>query len=251
MDYFWTHRDNIPEGLGFGQFTLYHFIWLAAVTLLIVLTAVGYKKSNREGRIRIRRVIAAILAISEVFKLIMVVRDGVDVTQYLPLEICSFAAYAIILDSIWPDTNFFAEMLLILFLPAATMALLFPTVTPLPAINFFTIHQFVFHGLIAAYVVSRFSSGEIKLDYSGVWKSIGKILIVATIVYIIDITFNRTYMFLTDPYGNPVLDMIWNMTGGGIRYIIGLSAFIIVVVHIFFLIFKGIEKLFHIGSEAA
>ena len=246
MNYFWTHRDNIPEGLGFGQFSIAHLIWVLAMVAMTVLITASYKKSDKEGRIKIRRIIAIVLAVSEVIKLIAVARDGIDVTMYLPLEICSFAAYAIMLDSVWTETKFFGEMLLTLFLPAAIMSLLFPTVTPLPAINFFTIHQFVFHGLIVAYVVARFASGEIELNYPGVWKSIGKIVVVAAIVYIIDVKFNRTFMFLTDTYGNPLLDVIWNATGGGFAYTIGLVGFVIVVVHIFFLIFKAIEKIFHI-----
>ena len=250
MEYFWTHRDNIPEGLGFGQFTLAHFAWASAMVLMVVAISVAYERSDYKKRVKMRRVIAAILFVSEIIKIIAVVRDGVPLLLYLPLEICSFASYSIMLDSIFPENKFFPQMLVILFLPAAIMSIIFPTVTPLPAINFFTIHQFVFHGLIVAYVVARFASGEVAIDYPGVWKSILKICVVAGIMYLMDISFNMNYMFLTDTYDNPLLNVIWNLTGGGVPYTLGLVLFVIIVVHIFFFIFKGIMKLTRMEEKA-
>lgn len=249
MQYFWTHRENIPDGVGFGQFTFTHMLWVVVILLMVAIIAMAYKRASYKRRVTMRRAIAVILFVSEIVKLIALVRDGVAVSQYLPLEICSFAAYSIILDSLFPENKFFPAMLVILFLPAAIMSLLFPTVTPLPAINFFTIHQFVFHGLIVSYVVARFSCGEVIIDYPDVWKSILKICVVAAVVYLIDINFNMTYMFLTDTYGNPLLDVIWNLTGGGVAYTLGLVLFVIVVVHIFFFIFKGIMKLTRMGEK--
>ena len=36
MDYFWTHKDNIPEGMGYGQFTWKHLLYLAAVSFFVI-----------------------------------------------------------------------------------------------------------------------------------------------------------------------------------------------------------------------
>lgn len=244
MSYFWTHYDNIPEGLGFGQFSVAHLVWVAAMVLLIVATAVLYKKGGDALRLNIRKAIAFTLIGSDILKLCVMALTPVDATKYLPLEICSFASYAIILDSLWPNNKLVPQMLVLLFLPATLMALVFPTVTALPPINFFVIHQFIFHALIAAYVIARFANNEIKITYPGLWSSVLKICCVAAPVFAIDTYFHKNFMFLTDSEGNPALDFVQNITGPGLPYLAGLVVFVIIVLHVFFCIFKGIEKVF-------
>ncbi len=247
MKYFWTHRDNIPEGLGYGQFSAAHFILMALTVLFTVIITIAYHGSDANGRIIILRSIAATLMIIEVIKMILIWFSDVKFTDYLPLEICSFAAYSCVFDSINPQNEFFSILLLTLFLPAATMAIIVPTTSTLPAFNFYTIHQFLYHGLIIAYVIARFACGEMALSYPQLWLSVGKILILVGIMYCVDTIFDKNFMFLRDTYGNALLGVIWNKTGGGFRYTIGLVLFSIVVIHVFYLLFWIINMLFIAG----
>ena len=109
--------------------------------------------------------------------------------------------------------------------------------------NYFTIHQFGFHGLIIAYVVARFFNREVTIDYLGVWKSVLKIVGIAAFVYIIDLVFHKDFMFLMHPDGNFLLSAIENVTGKGLPYTGGLVVFVIIMIHIFFVVFKLLEKL--------
>ncbi|MBQ9562154.1 MAG: hypothetical protein IJR36_03635 [Lachnospiraceae bacterium] len=45
------------------------------------------------------------------------------------------------------------------------IALLVPTVTAYPPLNFYAIHQFVMHGMITAYIVARYAGGNGGLPY--------------------------------------------------------------------------------------
>ncbi len=242
MNHFWTHRDNIPDGLGYGQFTRKHLVWMTLIFLIVAAVATGYRNAGLSLKLILLRSIAAALILIDAFKMVVIAKsDNVKVSDYLPLEMCSFGAYFIVCDSIWPENPFFRVMLLTLFLPGAFMAVLFPTTSPLPAINFFTIHQFIYHGLIVAYVIARFICGEIPLVYADLWGSIAKILILVGVIYIIDVVFDKNYMFLCDPYGNPLLGAIWKICKGGIRYTLGLVLFSIFMIHVFFGVFKCIE----------
>lgn len=243
MNYFWIHQDFIPEGYGFGQFSFTHLVLLVISVLLIVFIIKKYLDSDDEGRLRIRKTIAICLLVSEIAKTIVMIVTGARFTNNLPLEICSFAEYTIILDAFLKDKKVLSQMLLYLFLPAALMALIFPTTSILPVFNFYTIHQFVFHALIVAYALMRFISKEVNLDYLSVWKSIGIISMIALFVYIIDYLFNRNFMFLMDTYDNFMLNIIWDITGGGIMYDLGLVVFSIIVIHVFYLIFLCISKI--------
>lgn len=238
MDYFWTHQDFIPKGLGFGQFTFIHIFLMLLSIVFVVLIIVKYKNSDAQSRINIRKIIAISLAVCEIAKIITMILTKARVTNNLPLEICSFAEYIIILDALIKERKVYSSMLLYLFLPAAIMALVFPTTSILPLFNFYTIHQYVFHALIIAYALMRFISKETQLDYKNVWKSILIISVIAMFVYVIDRVFNRNFMFLMDTYDNFMLNIIWNIAGGGIMYDLGLVVFSIIVIHMFYLLFK-------------
>lgn len=243
MKHFWTHRDNIPDGIGYGQFSPVHIILIAVTCFFTAVTAFAYRYAGPSGRIIILRSIAASLILIDAFKMIVIAKSDVVFTDYLPLEICSFGAYFIVCDSILINEPFFTVMLLTLFLPGAIMAVIFPTTSPLPAVNFYTIHQFLYHGLIIAYVIARFCCLEIPLVYGELWGTIGRILILIVIIYIIDTVFHKNYMFLRDAYGNPLLGKIWDVCGGGIAYTIGLILFSIFMIHVFFVLFKCIMTL--------
>ena len=70
------------------------------------------------------------------------------------------------------------------------MAIFFPTVTVYPAINFYTIHQFALHAVIAAYIIARYSSGEFRADYMGIWGVTLKLIpLIAVILAALTIIF--------------------------------------------------------------
>lgn len=242
MTHFWTHQDFIPEGYGFGQFSLVHMLLMLISLISIILIIRLYIKSDNHDRLVIRRVIAVVLLVSEVCKMTVMSVTGAKVSNNLPLEICSFAEYTIVLDAFLKEKKILSQMLLYLFLPAAMMALVFPTTSILPVLNFYSIHQFVFHTLIIAYALMRFAAKEIKLNYLSVWKSVLIISIIASFVYAIDYVFDRNFMFLMGTYDNFMLDIIWNVMGGGIMYDLGLVIFSIIVIHIFYFIFVLINK---------
>ena len=243
MEHFWTHKDNIPGGLGYGQFKAGHFIWLSLTILFVVVYSVSYKNADLSLRVILLRSLSTVLILSDVIKMFILARADVRLSDYLPLEICSFGTYFIFLDSIWYDNSFFLQILLILFLPAATMAILFPTTSTLPFWNFYTIHQFFYHGAIIAYIVARFIANEIPLDYPSVLASIAKILVLVGIMYLIDSIFDKNFMFLRDPYGNPLLQLIWNKAKNGRFYTICLICFSIFIIHVFYLLFKVLSLL--------
>lgn len=240
---FWTRNLNTEDNVGYGTFSKKHLLMLLGVILFTFLITSIYIHSNVAIQSVLRKSIAIILIISEIMKLFVIHRNHEDVLNYIPIEICSFGAYCIVIDAFHLDPTFVRVMLLILFLPAAIMALIYPTTESLPAFNFFTIHQFVFHGLIVAYVIMRFVFREIVIDYPSVWKSIFTILCIASVVYIIDRMTNRNYMFLTGDENNSMLKKISAFSGGGIKYTLTLVLFCIFMIHVFFFIFQLLEKL--------
>ena len=231
----------MPDGYGYGQFSKTHILMLTIMCIFIVGICLLYRYINIENRSIIRCIIAISLVCLELMKLAVIHFTHGKVSEYIPLEICSFGSYSIIIDAFLSPNAYIPEFLLVAFLPAAIIALIYPTTISLPAFNFFTIHQFIFHALIVAYALSRFITGEIIFNYVGVWVSIISIFCIALFVYIIDITCNRNFMFLKHDEGSSLLATISNISGGGHKYTLALVGISIMVIHIFYFIFKIIE----------
>ena len=70
-------------------------------------------------------------------------------------------------------------------------------------------------------------------------------------VYFLDKAYDINYMFLMEHQDNPVLKLCWNLSGGkgGIPYIIALSVLVIVVMHVFYLLYKVREWFWKKGRK--
>lgn len=247
QDLFWVHRTILEkEGLqvGFGTFSPAHFIWLALMIAGIAAFTACYRRCTERGRDNIRKASALFIILFEIFKQCTVALTGISNVETLPVELCSMAEYAMLADAMWPKNRFLRQPFLYLFLPAALLALLLPTVVVYPAISFYTLHQFVMHAVIAAYIIARCAAGEFRATYPGIWTSVGKFLPVVALIYWIDLHFDKSYMFLTDPYGNPVLEFVWRVTGnkGGLPYIGGLLLLFIILIHVLYLIYVLLRR---------
>ena len=239
---FWIQEVEIVERgleLGFGTFSIAHFIWLAFVAALSAVYIFFYRRGGETRRDNMRKTLAVFLILYEISKQAIMALTGVPVQEYLPLEVCSCAEYSILIAAMWPEGRFLKQPFAYLFLPSAVMALVFPTVVIYPVINFYTIHQFLMHAGIAAYILARISAGEIRPSYQGIWTSMVKLLALVALIYPIDMKFAKNFMFLTWHQNNPALTVLWNVSGGkgGFAYIAALTAFILLVLHVVYLIY--------------
>jgi len=245
FEHFFEYRDASEKTFtdGFSIFSLPHFLWLAAVMALIVVFIFFYRRGSDKRRDNMRKAAALILILFEIAKQCVISLSGA-VNHGLPLEICSFAEYTILADAMWQKNRFLKHLLAYAFMPAAVVALLLPTAVIYPPVSFFAAHQFLMHGLIVAYIVARYSAGEIEPRYVGVWITTLAIGALIVPIYFIDKAFGESYMFLTYHYDNPALKLIWDLTGGkgGILYILGLTAFVVFVFHITYGIYVIIRK---------
>ncbi len=245
-DLFWVHKvffGSTEADVGFSVFSATHLLWLGLMALFIAAFAARYRRSDEKGRDNLRKGMALFLILFEIVKQCVVGLTGAPAMETMPLEICSFAEYTILADAYWPKNRFFGKILITTFLPAAIMALAFPTVTAYPPINFYTIHQFVLHAGIAAYIFARYAAGEFRPRYADLWISLLAVSLAAALIYLIDLKFNGNFMFLTGHADNPVLLLLWNLAGGngGLAYVAALVAFVALVLHVVFGIYSLIE----------
>ena len=240
LDLFWLHKSFFgDEKVGFSTFSMPHLLWLSVVFLLTLSFALSYCRNVERKKDNMRKRLALFLILFEIFKQCVMALTDAPIKHLLPLEVCSFSEYTILADALWPRNRITKQPLVFIALPAAMMALMFPTVTAYPPISFYAIHQFLLHGGIATYVIARYVSKEIRPRYMGLWLSVLLVGILAAPIYLLNLHFGTNFMFLVHHNNNPALRMIWNLSGGngGLQYVLALAAFVIFVLHIVYLIY--------------
>ena len=244
IENFW---DYIPpqgaEEPGFGLFTKAHFTWLLVLAVLIAFFVIVYYRGEENRRDNMRKWTALFLIGIEILKQCVGSLNAIPPGTYLPMEMCSFAEYTILIDAMWPRGRTTKQMLAFAFLPAAIMALVMPSSTIYPAISFYAIHQLVMHAAIVAYIIARYKASEISPRYSGIWLTLLIINFIIIPIYLVDVRYSNNYMYLRGHAENAIIKMIWDLTGGqgGILYIIGLEILVALVMHITYGIYRLID----------
>lgn len=169
MEHFWDTIETIVEGYGFSLFGARHLVTLALFVLTAVLCCRGYARADAERRAKMRRVFAILLLLDEVFKQIGLQIGGNFDASYLPLHLCSINIFLIAVHA-WRRSEVLDNFLYYICIPAATAALLFPTWTSLPAMNFMFLHSTSVHILLAVYPMMLFAAGDIRPSAKGLGK---------------------------------------------------------------------------------
>ena len=249
MEYFFYYTKIVEEkelfDIGFSLYSLGHLIWLAAIVIACILFSNWYKKLSEQNKTKTKKFFAVALLVSEILKDLVLWIAGAPMIEYLPLHLCSFAIFGLLIDAYgrWQDIT--GQMIAFAFFPGATAALLFCNWTELPFMNYLNIHSFVFHGWIVIYFVMLYRAGEIKPIYKGIWKTMSVILPIAVPVFIFNLIFEQNYLFLNEASEGSPLVPIWNIFGtrfGLPGYIFGAILLVIAVFHILYAVYKVLDK---------
>lgn len=204
MEYFWYTSDTIPKGLGYSHYSGLHLAWLAALLLVTVLCSLHYRKLGSRGRGIWRKTVAMLLIADELFKLIPMLILGTFDISYLPFHLCSINIFIIAYHA-WKPGKLLDNFLYIVCIPGALAALLFPTWTKLPALNYMCIHSFTVHILLVLYPVVLVAGGEIKPDIRKLPMVLMLLAGFAAVALVMNLVFDVNFMFLMRAgKGNPL-----------------------------------------------
>ena len=242
-EHFWKMKELYPEGYGYGQFSKSHIALICLTFACSIFISYLYKITSSDTNNITRLTIALCLILMDMIKICVVIFSHGDLKIYLPLELCSFGSMFIAIDALIKESSLVTSMVMIVSIPAAIMAILFPTTVEIPVFSFHTIHQFSFHGLMIAYAMMRFNKGECILKYTDVLYTTAVLVAIVIIVYFIDSQFDLNYMFLYKDDDSAILKRIIEITGGGYKYIGCLIVMAFIAMNFYYLLFKMLEKL--------
>ena len=248
---FWLHRDDIyAQGLsiGFKVFSAGHLIWLLAIALFCYLTGRWYRGLDERGRDNMRKACALAVVLLEYAKIIVLGLFEVDMREFVPLHMCSAAGLGVMVYAMWPHRNWLGQTFAYAFTPSALLAVVFPSTTMYPWLNFYCIHTFVIHGLILAFFVWLFMSGEVVPNYKGLWQAVVVMFLLYVPVYFLDGAFGVNYMFIGMRSDVGILAALWDKivpVYGRTAFAVVLAVIMIVVMHVFYGIYFLLGKIWN------
>ena len=242
-DTFLATKETIPTGEGFPMFGLCHILWLCLAALVCVVLCLVYRRVSSQIKSKILSIIAVLLLADELFKHIMLLIGGHWMIDYLPLHLCSINIFVCTAHAFRPTTAK-SEFPYAVCLPAALMALLFPSWTSLPFGNFMHMHSFTVHILLLLYPLLLLSGG-----YRPVPRHLRKVMISLLIlcppIYLLNKLTDSNFMFLNNPgNGNPL--SLFEAFFGNPGYLIGMPILLVLIWFLlylpFYLMARGKKK---------
>ncbi len=195
MEYFLETTETIEKGLGFKHFDALHLAWLAIFIAIVILSIGYYRNASQIKRAQWRKRIAALLILDELWKMAFLFIGGNYQFSYLPLHLCSINIFVIAYHAYKPN-RLISSVLYTICIPGALAALLFPSWTKLPLMNFMHLHSFTVHILLALYPIVLTACGEIHPKLSDIPKCLGILAAAAVPIYLINLLLDTNFMFL-------------------------------------------------------
>ena len=159
-----------------------------------------------------RFVYAGLLILDELIKIVGLSAFGNYDVSYLPLHLCSINIILIAVH-VFKPSKALDNFLYSICIPGALAALLFPTWTKLPFLNFMHLHSFTVHILLATYPIMLTFAKDIRPSAKDLPKSLLLLMGMALPIYVVNLLCDTNFMFLMSASkGNP---LYWFETAWG------------------------------------
>ena len=246
--YFFIHEKDLPDGVGFGLFSITHLVWIVGIACICLIVCV-IKRRQYEKRNVINIVTAFLALLFGVLEYGTTAIIGSFDRYTLPLHLCSLAyvlcpLHAICgLAGIHKVRLFLDQILYYPCLIGVALAILFPDWSRCPAWNYLTITGFMGHGLVLAYILSSLVNKELELNAKYVWMNIGFIIVYSVFIFAINNELGTNYFFMARPSLNSPLSMPFFKLGyAGYLLIYALLLFIGLIIFYFPLLVSAAES---------
>ena len=203
-----------------GLFTRGHFI-LLGVTILCIIVALHYTKNkDKKSVYKIIRNLTILVCIMEVIKIVFSIMANPwwAVNTYLPLYYCSMLIYAGLMSSfgkgkikrigdVFLSTGSIVGGIIFVLFPSTSL----PTY---PAFHIFSIHSFIFHGIMIYLGLLLNITNYIDLKKDDIKYFMVLVGMLCAIALPINYIFHSNLMFISqDAPGTPV-SILYNLTNG-------------------------------------
>lgn len=241
MKDFFLFETELPIGSGFELFGPCHLIWLFCIAAFTAISTIWYVEKEEEKRQQINRVMGIIFPVIAICRDVVLVITGYFNIGFLPFHLCSMALWIAALY-VWTGKRFLGIIYILLCVPGAAGALLFPNWEAYPFFNYMHLHAFISHGLITTFGVWLFFAGNITPKWRDFWMPMVFGLCGFMILYPVNLLMETNYWFLNKPsHGSPMVRIL-ELTGEN-WYMAGYFLFCVVIVAVWQGILSRLEKI--------
>lgn len=228
MKKFFLFETELPENSGFDLFGTCHVLWLVGIALCTVVSAVWLRRQTEEKQKRSIRLVGTLLPVMGIYRDVVLSVTGHYDQGFWPLHLCSMALWIGLLY-VWTEWRFPGVVYILVCMPGAAGALLFPNWNSYPFWNYMHIHAFLSHGLTIVLGVWLLASGRLVPRWRDFWMPVLFGLAGFVLIYRWNLWQHTNFWFLNVPsHGSPLV-WIYGMTGSG-WYLVGYYGFCILIV---------------------
>lgn len=213
MKDFFLFETELPIGSGFRLFGPCHLTWLFSILLFIVIGAKWYAGQNVNRQKKINKLMGFLFPVIAIYRDMVLVLTGHFNRGFLPFHLCSMALW-IAFFYILTNNRFLGVVYVLLCVPGAVAALLFPNWEMYPLFNYMHIHGFLSHGLIVAFGIWQLAAGNVEPVWRDYWMPVLFGVIGMMIIYPLNMWLHTNFWFLEIPSQGSPLEFIWRRTGG-------------------------------------
>ena len=216
--------SNIGDYEPCGIFTTDHFI-LIGITIICIFIALKFTANKSKEEVHsIIKCMTIIMCILEIVKISFNLKQNsiYDVNTYMPLYYCSILLYAGLLSSF--GNGVFKRAGDVCFATGSIIGgivfIIYPSTSlPMyPAFHFLSIHSFLFHGTMIYLGILINKTQYIELEQNDIKYFASVIGIMSIVALIVNKLFNGNLMFISNNFPGTPIEIIYNLTKGGILY---------------------------------
>lgn len=199
----------------FSHFCPEHTGMLVFIAIAITTGLLLVRRSSSKNALTAALILSIVTLAGEAVQDILLVREGGNILDFLPLHLCNLGIFVNLLASLTRGKvrAFFAEVSLVLIMPGSIGALLFPDWTYRPFWSAVSMLCFFTHTLIVFIPLIFLVRKEVRVSFKHFWYSYLFLALVTPPIYILDSRLGRNYFFLRYPTKDSPLELIYNLTG--------------------------------------
>lgn len=235
---FWLHWKSLPTNAGYAHFSGTHLAALGVIAAILLVSVWTFRRVSDRAKQRWLKAIPLVMTGMEVIKDLLLYAQGRFSDQYLPLQLCSLGVFVFLLAEFLPGNRgrkVLGEIAMMLILPGAIAALLFPNWSPIyPLWNFFSLHSYTWHTLLIMYPLLLLETGVLDLSIRHIYYEILFLCAVVPPILLFDKRFHLNYMFVNWPVKDSPLEWMEQRMGnpGYLAGYVALTLAVLAVVYI-------------------
>lgn len=219
LKYFFYNVKDIPSQYQWQPYHLGYWTWILILSILVVIMANIYKKSNHKNQIL--KGIAILICVQEALKDILHYTAGSLTLSHLPLHLCGISIFMVTWHAFKPN-KLNSEFIYALTLPGAIIALACPDWTQYPLLHFSSVNSFTMHTWLIMYVVIQLYAGTLIPNFKNLKYTFVFTLLLMIPIYFINKVWDTNFFFINTPSPGSPSVVLYDLFGNGfvLSYII-------------------------------